>query len=90
MIDIAARAIFSSSEYKTAQLLDIISELGGCFDYRSPITHKQLYAVAYQLYSYREKIDNFLYNRIKDLFDIDDKLVIFDIRNAYFETGKRG
>jgi len=90
LIAIVARAIFSSSEYKTAQLLDMNSELTGCFDYRSPITHKQLYTVCDQLYSHKDKIDRFLYNRVTDLFDIEDKLVIFDISNTYFETGKRG
>lgn len=90
LIAIVARAIFSSSEYKTAQLLEVNSELTGCFDYRSPITHKQLYTVCDQLYSHKAKIDKFLYNRVTDLFDIEDKLVIFDISNTYFETGKQG
>lgn len=90
LIAIVARAIFSSSEHKTAQLLDMNSELTNCFDYRSPITHKQLYSVSDQLYNHKDKIDKFLYNRVTDLFDIEDKLVIFDISNTYFETGKRG
>lgn len=90
LIAIVARAIFSSSEHKTAQLLDMNSELTGCFDYRSPITHKQLYAVSDQLHTHKDKIDRFLYNRITDLFDMEDKLVIFDISNTYFETGKQG
>jgi transposase len=90
LIAIASRAVFSSSEYKTAQLLEMNSELAGCFGYRSAITHKQLYAVSDQLYAHKEKIDRFLYNRITDMFDIEDKLVIFDISNTYFETGKRG
>jgi transposase len=89
LIAIASRAIFSSSEYKIAQLLDMNSELAGCFGYRSAITHKQLYAVADKLYTHKENIDRFLYNRITDLFDIEDKLVIFDISNTYFETGKK-
>jgi transposase len=90
LIAIASRAIFSSSEYKTAQLLDMNSELADCFAYRSSITHKQLYAVSDKLYTHKEKIDKFLYNRITNLFDIEDKLVIFDISNTYFETGKKG
>lgn len=89
LIAIASRAVFSSSEYKTAQLLDMNSELAGCFGYRSSITHKQLYAVADKLYAHKEQIDSFLYNRITNLFDIEDKLVIFDISNTYFETGKK-
>ena len=90
LIAIASRAVFSSSEYKTAQLLEMNSELAGCFGYRSSITHKQLYAVSDQLYAHKEKIDSFLYDHITDMFDIEDKLVIFDISNTYFETGKKG
>jgi len=90
LIAISARAIFSASEHKTAQILDINSGLLECFSYKEPITHKQLYEVTDKLYQHKEQIDNYLYNRITDMFDIDDKLVIFDISNTYFETGKRG
>lgn len=65
------------------------SELAACFNYQLPITHKQLYAVSDQLFAHKDKIDKFLYDRITGLFDITDKLVIFDISNTYFETGKR-
>ncbi len=90
LIAIVARAVFSSSEHKTARQLDMNSELAACFNYRLPITHKQLYAVSDVLFSHRDKIDRFLYERITGLFDIRDKLVIFDISNTYFETGKQG
>lgn len=89
LIAITARAIFSSSEHKTAQQLDMNSELAACFNYQLPITHKQLYAVSDQLFAHKDKIDKFLYDRITGLFDITDKLVIYDISNTYFETGKR-
>ena len=37
---------------------------------------------------HKSSIDKYLYNRITDIFDIKDKLVIFDLSNTYFETGK--
>ena len=88
LLSIAARAIFSSSEYKTAQILQPHSELQHCFSIEKALTHKQLYAVADTLYSHKEAIDPFLYKRIHTLFDVEDKLVIFDISNTYFETRK--
>lgn len=88
LIAIAARAIYSSSEHKTAQILKTNSELSACFGYKEDITHKQLYSITDQLYHHKSKIDDFLYKRITDMFDINDKLVIFDISNTYFETGK--
>ena len=88
LISIAARAIFAASEHKTAQILDLNSELTACFGYEKTITHKQLYAISDVLYKHKSQIDRFLYNRITDMFDINDKLVIFDISNTYFETRK--
>jgi len=89
LISIAGRAIFSASEYKTAQILQMNSELAACFDYDNPITHKQLYAISDLLYQHKTEIDRFLYQRVTDLFDLNDKIVIFDISNTYFETPKR-
>lgn len=89
LISIAARALFSSSDYKTAQILNMNSELTHCFDYSDPIDHKELYAASDLLYEHKDHIDAFLFKRITTLFNLDDRLVIFDISNTYFETGKR-
>jgi transposase len=88
LISIAARAIFSSSEHKTSEILQINSELSNCFNHKAPITHKQLYTISDTLYRHKAQIDRFLYRRITDMFDLEDKLVIFDISNTYFETRK--
>jgi len=90
LISIAARALFCASEHKTAQFLQTNSELLNCFKYDEPITHKQLYASSDRLYEAKQEIDHFLYDRVSDLFSLDDKLVIFDISNTYFETRKAG
>jgi len=90
LISIIARAIFSASEHKTAQILKMNSELQQCMGFDQTITHKQLYTISDILYRHKEKIDCFLYNRICNLFDLEDKLVIFDISNTYFETRKDG
>jgi len=88
LIAICARAIYSASEHKTAQILSLNSELLSLYNYQDNISHKQLYATADLLFSHKDKIDQFLYQRISDMFDIKDKLVIFDISNTYFETRK--
>lgn len=88
LISIAAKAIFSEPEYKTAQILQMNSELAACFKYEATISHKQLYAVSDLLYSHKEAIDRFLYSRITNMFNLEDKIVIFDISNTYFESRK--
>ena len=89
LIAIAARAIFSSSEHKTAQSLAMNSNLTDCFNYQDTISHKQLYRIADKLFEHKDTIDSFLYKRITDLFGLEDRLVIFDISNTYFETSKK-
>lgn len=89
LISISARAIFAKTEYKTSKILVQSSELTSCFGYKGDISHKQLYAIADQLYKNREQIDAHLYKRIQNLFALEDKLVIFDISNTYFETRKQ-
>ena len=90
LLSIASRAIFSSSEHKTAQLLETNSSLKACFEIEDVISHKQLYAITDRLYQHKDTIDDFLYKRLTSLFNLEDKLVIFDISNTYFETRKAG
>lgn len=88
LISVAARAIYSGSEYKTAQILETNSELAYCYGYETKITHKQLYSISDLLYNNKTVIDKYLFNRISDIFSLEDKFVIFDISNTYFETRK--
>ena len=89
LIAIIARAIFTASEHKTAQYLNSSSALYECFDLQKNLNHRQLYSIADKLYDNKSKIDTFLTNKIDQLFNFEDKLVIFDISNTYFETSKR-
>ena len=90
LIAVISRAIFVASEHKTAQYLKDNSSLLECLRYYKTISHKQLYAISDKLFEHQDPIDQFLNNRIDDLFNLQDKLVIFDISNTYFETAKRG
>jgi len=90
VISIAGRALFAASEHKTAQILGMNSSLKERFGYDKPLSHRELYAASDQLYDHKDAIDGFLHQRISNLFDLEDKLVIFDISNTYFETRKSG
>lgn len=90
-ISIISRALFSASEYKTIHYLKDNSGL--CDLYHVPaedITHRHLYAIADKLYEQKQSIDKFLYNRVVDMFDLQDSLVIYDLSNTYFEGRKAG
>ena len=91
LISIIARAIFVSSEHKTAQYLQVCSALNELFgmDF-DQITRHHLYDISDTLYEHKDFIDGFLYNRFVEMFDLDDSLVIYDLSNSYFEGAKRG
>lgn len=90
-ISIIGRALFSASEYKTSQYLRDNSGLCGLYHLPAQeVTHRRLYSVADQLYAQKEAIDKFLYNRVVDMFDLKDSLVIYDLSNTYFEGRKAG
>lgn len=88
LISITGKAIYSASEHKTSQVLEMNSELPYLYNYNKKISHKQLYTISDILYKHKPSIDKYLYSRITDMFDIKDKLVIFDLSNTYFETRK--
>lgn len=89
LIAICARAIFSSSEHKTAKYLSENSELSNLFANKEYIlNHRHLYQLADKLYAHKNVIDKHIYNRVCDWFTLDDKLLIFDISNTYFESPK--
>lgn len=88
MIAIAARAIFASSDHNTSKILSTNSSLNECMGYKPAIDHKDLYAISDLLYKYQEQIDSRLYKRINTMFELEDRLVIFDLSNTYFETSK--
>lgn len=88
-VGIIGRALFSCSEHKTAQYLGENSGLCGLYSTAAgDISHRDLYTIADKLYSYKDSIDRFLYNRVVDLFGIRDSLVIYDLSNTYFEGRK--
>lgn len=85
---IAARAIYAASEHKTAEILQTGSALTELYDCSGGLTHKQLYRIADRLWEHRHAIDQAIYRRVCDLFNLDDQLVIYDLSNTYFETRK--
>ena len=88
LIAIVACALFTASGHKTSQILSTHSSLQSLYNHRDFISHKALYAIGDQLYAHQETIGNFLDRRLTGVFNLEDKLVIFDISSTYFETSK--
>lgn len=88
-ISIISRALFTSSEHKTAQYLRNNSELQRMFSHQEEaISDYSLHKIADQLYENKAQIDTFLYKKVTSLFNLEDALVIYDLSNTYFEGRK--
>lgn len=87
---IAARAINPSSELSTRNWLREYSGLGELIDSNFyQLTTDRLYRVSAQLLKNKNELENFLYQKEKDLFSLKNTITLFDLTNTYIEgTGK--
>ena len=87
---IISRAVYPASELKTTRWIkenSAVCELTG-FPVEK-ITKDRLYQISHRLYSLKESLENYLSHRTNELFDIDDKIILYDLTNTYFEGEKR-
>ncbi len=88
-ISVISRALFSASEYKTAQYLKDNSSLKSLFNMDDvTISHQNLYKIADKIYENKIEIDKFIYSKILNVFNLDDSIVIYDLSNTHFEGRK--
>lgn len=67
-------ALYFYSEIKRIQCYDTVAE-----------TKYQLYSISHRLYSGIRQLENYLSHRSNELFDIEDKIILYDLTNTYFE-----
>jgi hypothetical protein len=83
---IISRAIYPASEYKTVSFIkenSAICELTGCN--KDKTTKDKLYKITHDLYSVKDELESYLSKRTNELFDLDDKIILYDLTNTYFE-----
>ena len=86
MAQIAARAIFRCSELRTVRCLRENSALCEIYGMDpAGITKDTLYKGALDLYGLHREIEDYLHRTVCDLFNIEDKILLFDLTNTYFE-----
>jgi hypothetical protein len=89
LMHIICKAAFPSSEHKTAQWINDNSAVAELFN-RDPLSINRfhLYRASMMLYRQKEGIEKFLSSRTNELFDIQDKIILYDLTNTYFEGRK--
>jgi len=83
---IISRAVYPASELKTVSFIkenSAISEISG-FD-KDKITKDLLYGISHKLYSVKDQLEQHLSRRTNELFDLEDKIILYDLTNTYYE-----
>jgi transposase len=87
---IISRAVYPASELKTVSYIrenSAICEITG-FD-RNKITKDLLYGISHKLYSIKDPIEQYLSQRTNELFDLEDRIILYDLTNTYYEGQMR-
>lgn len=83
---IISRAVYPASELKTVSFIKESSAICELTHYdQDKINKDKLYGISHQLYAVKDKLEQYLSRRTNELFDLEDKIMIYDLTNTYFE-----
>jgi hypothetical protein len=86
LTQIISRAVYPASELETARWIKENSAVCELTGYPlEKITKDKLYRSSHRLFSVKDKIERFLSYKTNQLFDIEDKIYLYDLTNTYFE-----
>ena len=86
-----SRAVCPHSEWRTSRWIKENSGVCEITGYPAQkITKDKLYKSALDLYKVKGPLEQFLSNRTNELFDLQDRIILYDLTNTYFEGAKRG
>jgi len=88
---IISRAVYPASEFETTRWIKENSSVCEVTGYDiDKITKDRLYRISKKLYAEKEALEQHLSIRTNELFDIEDKIMLYDLTNTYFEGRKIG
>ncbi|MDR2147949.1 MAG: hypothetical protein LBE91_15965 [Tannerella sp.] len=83
---IISRAVYPASELETARRIRENSAVCELTGYPlEKLTKDKLYKSSFRLYEHREKIERYLSLKTSQLFDIEDKIYLYDLSDTYRE-----
>ncbi|HEX5555924.1 MAG TPA: IS1634 family transposase, partial [Chitinophagaceae bacterium] len=87
---IISRASYPASELRTSKWIKENSSVCELTQYpREDITKDKLYKISHRLYAIKNSLEAYLSKRTTELFDLDDKIILYDLTNTYFEGSMR-
>ncbi|MDI9359157.1 MAG: IS1634 family transposase, partial [Phycisphaerales bacterium] len=91
LLHLITRTIFPYSENKMASWIDINSGIQELFTgLPRTITRDHLYKNARELFKIKDQLEQHLSHRTNNLFNLQDKIILYDLTNSYFEGRKEG
>ncbi len=82
---IISRTTYPASELKTTSWVKENSAVCELTGYEmEKLTKDKLYQSALHLYEVRDALEKHLSNRTNELFDLQDKIILYDLTNTYF------
>lgn len=92
LASLIVRTVYSPSEWKALRVLDENSAamelLTGQFG--DSVTQREVYGAAPALYALKDKLEHHLCARTDSLFNLTNRVMLFDLTNFYFEGSKQG
>lgn len=87
---VISRAVYPASELRTARWIKENSAVCELTAYGiEKMTKDKLYQSALDLYKLKDAIEKHLSVRTNELFELEDKIILYDLTNTYFEGEKR-
>ena len=88
---IAGRLVHPSSELETARWARETSGIGEFLGTDlSKLSDQALHRTGDLLFKNQEIIEQYLSERARETFSLDDKIILYDLTNTYFESSKKG
>ena len=88
---IISRAVYPASELETTRWIKENSSVCEVTGYDiERVTKDRLYTISKKLYAEKEALEQHLSVRTNELFDIEDRIMLYDLTNTYFEGRKQG
>lgn len=84
---IVGRMVFPASEWRTYHWAKELSAIGELLRFEiKGISHNQLYKVSDSLLQHKVEIEEQLAHRERNLFSLNEKIILYDLTNTYFES----
>lgn len=91
IMHIVSRAVYPASEHKTAQWIRESSSVAELCDIPvHKVNRYKLYEISTKLYTRKASLESYLSQKTNELFDLQDKIIFYDLTNTYFEGRKQG